>query len=314
MRNATIYTYHNVIDYSTTDYKKLVGLDVNIFREHMDFLYKNCNVISMKDLYEALIGKKEIKDDSVVITFDDGYKNQYDNAYPILMEYGFTATFYVGNPSRNNSVFDVNKLHYILASVDSKKLYLEVITRLSEHLSIEEIDELKKSYLVKGKFDEEEVYFVKRTLQKGVDRAIRNEIVDELFVKYVKMSESELAKEIYMSKDMLLELHRNNMEVSPHSASHEWLTTLNEEDQKEEIDSNVSYLNSLGIDTNNFSFCYPYGGYNEVTLSLLSSFDCCLAVTTETDSIILSRDKNRLFELPRVDCNDLTRTIKQFTK
>jgi peptidoglycan/xylan/chitin deacetylase (PgdA/CDA1 family) len=48
--------------------------------------------LSMRDLEPYLQGKKQGK--VVGITFDDGYQNNLDNALPILLKNGFTATCY----------------------------------------------------------------------------------------------------------------------------------------------------------------------------------------------------------------------------
>ena len=48
--------------------------------------------LSMSDLKPYLIGKKTGK--VVGLTFDDGYKNNYVNALPILTKLGFSATLY----------------------------------------------------------------------------------------------------------------------------------------------------------------------------------------------------------------------------
>lgn len=52
-------------------------------------------VIPLADLYDHLRIGKSIPPKSVVLTFDDGYAGQYENAYPILKELGYPATFFV---------------------------------------------------------------------------------------------------------------------------------------------------------------------------------------------------------------------------
>jgi len=48
--------------------------------------------LSMRDLEPYLAGKQQGR--VFGITLDDGYKNNFDNALPVLMKYGFTATCY----------------------------------------------------------------------------------------------------------------------------------------------------------------------------------------------------------------------------
>jgi peptidoglycan/xylan/chitin deacetylase (PgdA/CDA1 family) len=53
------------------------------------------NVIPLGTLVDALQGRGGVPDRSVVITFDDGWLTQYENALPILQRLHFTATFFV---------------------------------------------------------------------------------------------------------------------------------------------------------------------------------------------------------------------------
>ena len=55
----------------------------------------NFNVIGLDRLYDYLEKGEPLPKKSVVITFDDGYSDNYDNAYPILKKYGFPATIFV---------------------------------------------------------------------------------------------------------------------------------------------------------------------------------------------------------------------------
>ncbi len=51
--------------------------------------------ITLFDLYAALRGEQILPDKPIVLTFDDGYADAYDIAFPLLQKYGFTGTFFV---------------------------------------------------------------------------------------------------------------------------------------------------------------------------------------------------------------------------
>lgn len=66
------------------------------FKDQMKFLYENkYSVIKLEELISCLIEKKELSRKAVVITFDDGYKNNYVNAFPVLKQYGYPATIFL---------------------------------------------------------------------------------------------------------------------------------------------------------------------------------------------------------------------------
>jgi len=66
-----------------------------LFAEHMKYLYsKGYKVINLEDVREYLEGKK-IAEKTVIITFDDGFRDFYTQAFPILQLYGFSATIFL---------------------------------------------------------------------------------------------------------------------------------------------------------------------------------------------------------------------------
>lgn len=70
------------------------------FDKQLKFIYdhnQNYEVISLKELeddFKSVLKRKTPKT-KVIITFDDGYMDNYENAYPILKKYGFTATIFL---------------------------------------------------------------------------------------------------------------------------------------------------------------------------------------------------------------------------
>jgi peptidoglycan/xylan/chitin deacetylase (PgdA/CDA1 family) len=66
------------------------------FEEQMEYLYKNeYNAVTPDQLMAYLKYGKQLPDKPIMITFDDGYLDNYTNAYPIMKKYGFTATIFV---------------------------------------------------------------------------------------------------------------------------------------------------------------------------------------------------------------------------
>jgi peptidoglycan/xylan/chitin deacetylase (PgdA/CDA1 family) len=93
-----VFVYHRVARHAPgqTIGQRLLDVDPGVFQQQMDELARGRHpVVSFSDLIEELEGRRELAAGSVVLTFDDGWKNQYDEAYPILKRHGFTATFFV---------------------------------------------------------------------------------------------------------------------------------------------------------------------------------------------------------------------------
>ncbi len=68
----------------------------DMFREHMAFLKRaNYNVVTMDQVNAHITSGTPVPPNAVAITFDDVYRGQYWEAYPILEEFGYKATFYV---------------------------------------------------------------------------------------------------------------------------------------------------------------------------------------------------------------------------
>ena len=62
-------------------------------------------VLPLGEVVDAIKAGKHLPFKSVVITFDDGYEDNYTEAYPILKKYGFTATIFLISDSINTDGF-----------------------------------------------------------------------------------------------------------------------------------------------------------------------------------------------------------------
>lgn len=66
------------------------------FEMEMKYLKDNgYHTLSADEFYDFIAKDKPVPKKSVLLTFDDGYENQYKNAYPILKKYGFHALMFI---------------------------------------------------------------------------------------------------------------------------------------------------------------------------------------------------------------------------
>jgi len=82
------------------NHKDKIGFSLSVtpsdFAKQMDYLREHgFNAISLDELYLTLLGKQNLPKRPIIITFDDGYADLYQNAYPILQDHNFKAVSFV---------------------------------------------------------------------------------------------------------------------------------------------------------------------------------------------------------------------------
>ena len=91
-----MYHYVSVPPEDADVYRRDLSVTPERFRAQMRYLAEHgYNVISLYDLNLALRWGAPLPPRPVILTFDDGYRDNYENAFPILQEFGYTATFFV---------------------------------------------------------------------------------------------------------------------------------------------------------------------------------------------------------------------------
>lgn len=306
--NLTIVMYHYIRNLKDTRYPGIKGLDVELFEEQILYLKKNYSIISLEELIVCLNNKKVLPQNAALLTFDDGYKDHYTYAFPILMKYNLTGVFYIPTKSfKEKKVLDVNKIHFILASqLKPKELVQDLFGLLDvnrEKYKLKSNEEYFREFAQPSRFDTKEVIFIKRLLQVVLPDALRSHIIDNLFDKYVGVDEKAFWEELYLTKEQIQCMQKCGMYFGSHSHEHCWLNALSKEEQRKQVELSLEYLKEVGVNIEKWTMCYPYGAYNKDTLEILEEKGCQLAVTTEVDVAVIS-EENRLI-MPRLDTNDL---------
>jgi len=114
---VAVLMYHYITPREYADPNNNSIIELEAFKKGMDYLYaEGYYTASLSELEDYIHGKIRLPEKTVVLTFDDGYENNYVYAYPILKKYGFrAAVFLIGNYIREEAdgEFRPDRLSYL---------------------------------------------------------------------------------------------------------------------------------------------------------------------------------------------------------
>jgi peptidoglycan/xylan/chitin deacetylase (PgdA/CDA1 family) len=95
--STAILMYHSVMENPSWQQNLLGGIvhGRDVFRKQMEILARDFRPVSLDQVKSFARSGKELPDRTVVVTFDDGYADNYEIAAPILNEVGVPAVFYI---------------------------------------------------------------------------------------------------------------------------------------------------------------------------------------------------------------------------
>ncbi len=205
-----VLTYHRVL----ADYDEIIDdIDDVQFTQQMETLSQYFNVLSLEEgLRQVQIGR--IARSAVCITFDDGYRDNYDVAFPILKALNLPATFfiatgYLGNGKMWNDV--------VIESVKNTKLTDLDLTELS--LDKYAVTSIQQKLTLIG-------VLINRWRNKSLDE--RN----SLAIKLSQIAQVNLNQRIMMTEDEVKQLSDAGMEIGGHTVNHPILPSTNLEDAR----------------------------------------------------------------------------------
>jgi peptidoglycan/xylan/chitin deacetylase (PgdA/CDA1 family) len=286
---AVVLRYHSVSDApDRTDLYLDQGLAVSskVFEEQIRFLSRRYTIVPLGDIVERLRQGRSPYRRALAITFDDGYRDNYIRAFPILRRYKATATFYLTSGCIDNrQVLWTAYLRYILTATQVKELRFTQPEVISLDLS--------------GLAAREEAFKALVVRMKNIGTPERKALLAAVAEKLDVQDTSPL-KGMMMHWGELREMQRHGMSFGAHTISHPNLpNTSLEEAEREILGSKEMIEGHLGERVVHFS--YPNGrGSSHLTeqiKQLVRRAGFCSGVTSLSGCIQQGDD---LFALKRV--------------
>lgn len=242
LRKPTLYilNYHNFSKYNNYKIKRGNILETGYaynFEKQIRFLKKHFNFCYPEDFFAG----KCAKGINVLLTFDDGYKDNFDIALPILKKYDAAAIFFI----TTNIVGSNDWLWH------DKVRFLVFTEALNATLAENQLKRMNQGI--------------------SVDIALKTKI-ETVF--------PEPQKRIMMNWEEVKQLYDNGFLIGSHTANHKVLSALDKNEQQNEIESSLYAIkHNLNFQTEHFAF--PNGLYNQTALNILEDNNIGFAYTTK---------------------------------
>lgn len=268
--NLKILCYHGVTNSVSKGIENFSAkhIEETIFYRQIDFLKKNCTILSMDEVVELSMQKKAWPKNTVSLTFDDGFKNNASIAAPILDALDVPATFYIcPGMIGSDQIFWVDKIEACVNLTKEKYLTLD----LNGHVE----------FLVESNQSKINAVQKIKNFCKSVHSDKKNEIISELINRSNINPDSSCAENYQiMNWDDVKSLNENNLFIiGGHSNNHEIFTKQNRDEIYKDIKNSLEKLQfQLGQPINHYS--YPEGQMNhfdEFVIDQLKQFNikCC---------------------------------------
>ncbi|MDP3981345.1 MAG: polysaccharide deacetylase family protein [Chlamydiota bacterium] len=283
-----ILMYHGVSSDSITPLS-WSQVSINHFIWQMSFLKKHYQIFSLEEVIKKIKTGIELPKNTAVITFDDGFRNNYTIAYPILKQLSIPATIFL-------TTYFVDTKEIIWPD----SLYLTIFHTKQTSLNLKMFG-LGAFMLNSASLKEEAWQNLKKRLKEysseEKDR-IFHEILNQL--KSTEIKENIINDASILTWEQIKEMHQSKLiDFGAHSVHHEILSKLNPDIMEKEIIDSCKTVQEK-LKTQIISFAYPNGrpdDFTEKSKEILKSYGALCAVTTIKGLNSLNED---LFALKRI--------------
>jgi len=269
------------------------------FEQHIQFYNTEFTVISVEQLIEFYHQNKLIDKKYALITFDDGYIDNYEIAFPILKKHQTPAAFYIAtNYLDNPHIPWWDEIAWIIRHSNTLEIQLSNWT--------ESIDISKGTTI-------EKVRAVLKKIKQDKNRTMKEKITELEGVCSAKMPDDIKQSQLFVNWQQIKEMSDNGMHIGSHTMSHNILSHLDEAQQKQEIESSKSKLEQH-LEKTITSIAYPVGGSTAFTektqqLAKQANYELAFSFIPGVITDLSSKMRYQLRRLP-VDGNCTVQQLK----
>lgn len=305
---AVVLMYHRVIDPADLQCLYLQpGMYVTreAFEMQMEYLSRRYHVITLDECIQRMKRGDRFLRNTCVITFDDGWKDTYTHAYPILKKYDLPATvFLVSDYVGTDRSFWPERVSYLLMrlfEIGEVKEYGSTIYVALEKMGFFRL--VSNPVLTPTQKIEAVIERMKGLMQADREKALYE--LEDLLKDHL---EPGCSKSLILNWEEVAEMIRSNTAFGSHSKTHAILTKLSKDEARQEIVESKQAMESL-LSKPCWAFSYPNGDYNDEIKRIIKDYYEC-AFTTQRGFVKHGAD---LFALERIGIhNDMTFTIPLF--
>jgi peptidoglycan/xylan/chitin deacetylase (PgdA/CDA1 family) len=310
--------YHNVRQPDGTP-----GLicPIDRFRLQLEYLRREkIPVLSLREVAKRSMEGQSLPEWAVTLSFDDGLRDGYDNAFPILQKYGFPATFFlVTETFETGRIFDAIKIQQLIARLGARRLMEEFIAPalkggpfawLLDPTIVNQAEAARRAYFL----DSEDVRFPKILLNRWLPWRLRRELLDEIFIEALgETAEVEISRKLFMTSDEAINLQRAGMEIGAHTHTHPLFGGCSLKEVREEMRTSSDFMKDRFCEFLPL-FAWPFGGtFRPALLEEASLYFSGAFNFLPTDKTVFPAPPYNPMDIPRIDQSHFETTVGNFS-
>jgi peptidoglycan/xylan/chitin deacetylase (PgdA/CDA1 family) len=252
------------------------------FERQISYFAKRYKIISLESLVQTMQNGEHLPKKAIIVTFDDGYRDNYTFAYPILKKYGIPATLFVTSGHiGTDKLFWWDKVGYIIEHCSNKVLNLCESSSYSLRSSAEKFR--ARNHILE--------------LLKRTEENRKTFLIEKLVVSSGVVIPNGLARNMLLSWDEIKEMSDNGITIGSHTVNHPILNNITLERAHWEISKSKDDIQEA-LHKEVLFFSYPNGDFNQEHVNYLIKTGFVGAVTILPSNLINKNDD--VFKLSRV--------------